>query len=67
MKECLDCGNISNQFLQPATVDCVALVDADGDFIDWKITNFEGPNFEENIFQCTKCESQNLKKIEEEN
>lgn len=64
-KKCLECGHIDSKFLQPATVDCMAIVDADGEFEWWKTENFENPNFEHGVLLCNQCESDQLADVAE--
>ena len=65
-KRCKQCGHIDTEFLQPAKIDAMAVVDSRGEFVDWKYINFENPNFEEDVFLCAKCQSNELEDIEED-
>jgi hypothetical protein len=65
-QKCTDCGHISDQFIQPAKVDCDALVDYKGEFQWWKSENFENPSFEHGTFMCENCYSENLEDYTEE-
>jgi hypothetical protein len=65
-QKCKDCGHISDQFIQPAKVDCDALVDYQGEFQWWKSENFENPEFQKGTFMCEACYSEDLEDYEEE-
>lgn len=65
-KRCKQCGHVNDEFLQPATIDAMAVVRSDGEFVDWKHTNFENPNFKEDVFLCVKCQSDDLVDLQEE-
>lgn len=64
-QKCKECGHISDQFIQPAKVDCDALVDYKGEFQWWKSENFEAPDFEKGVFMCENCYSEELEDYEE--
>lgn len=64
-KKCLDCGHVDKTFLQPATVDCMAFVNADGEFEWWHSENFEDPTFEQGVFMCKECQSDQLEDVAE--
>lgn len=61
---CNECWN-TKSFLTDATVNCVAIVNENGDFEWWQSENFENPNWSKEYY-CEVCESEDVIDLDEE-